>query len=87
MSLDRVDLLLVLLRLFPLFPLLPLLLVPEEATTPVEFGDGHSPATTWRCGFPLGIVRDCVYLDLLARFVIPPLLNSTPEHFSGGAQY
>jgi hypothetical protein len=36
---------LVLLRLFPFFPLVPLvplLLVPEEATTPVEFGDGWS---------------------------------------------
>jgi hypothetical protein len=42
MSLDRVDLLLVLLRLFPFFPLVPLVLVPEEATTPVEFGDGWS---------------------------------------------
>jgi len=39
MSLDRVDLLLVL-RLFLFFLLLPLLLVPEEATTLVEFGDG-----------------------------------------------
>jgi hypothetical protein len=35
----------------------------------------------------LGMVRDCVYLDLLARFAIPRLLNSTPERFSDGAQY